>query len=62
MVYEQFDAGDSIDLIAQAYDLDRDAVEEALRYEAPRRKEAPQAGSLVGLGRETFFLNHAHPR
>lgn len=62
MVYEQFDAGDSIDLIAQAYDLDRDAAEEALRYEAPRRKEAPPGWVTGGARRRTFFLNHAHPR
>ena len=43
VLYEAFEAGDSIELIAQAYDLDRDAVEEAIRFEAPRGKEAPQA-------------------
>lgn len=43
VLYEEFEAGDSIDLIAQAYDLDRDVIEEAIRYEAPRGKEAPQA-------------------
>ncbi|MBI2168654.1 MAG: DUF433 domain-containing protein [Actinobacteria bacterium] len=43
VLYEQFEAGDSIDLIAQAYELDRDAVEEAIRYEASRGREAPQA-------------------
>lgn len=37
---EQFDAGDSVELLADSYELTRDDVEAAIRYERSRRAEA----------------------
>jgi uncharacterized protein (DUF433 family) len=38
VIYEMFDAGDSIDMIASGYELGRDQIEAAIRFESPRPK------------------------
>lgn len=42
MLFELFEAGDSIDLIARSFDLEPSEVEEAVRYESSRARPDPE--------------------
>ena len=45
VLYEMFVAGDPVDEIAADYDLDRRAIEAAIRFESPRPKTEPSASA-----------------
>lgn len=42
VIYELFEAGESIEMIAGGYDLPREDIEAAIRFEAPRPKPPPE--------------------